>query len=250
MPIATIERLVLSVVVLAVPTIAMGGTLPAAARAVTRAKDVRRQHLAMLYAVNTLGAVAGCLVATFFLLEMFGTRATLWLAAAVNLLVAMIARSLDRRWAREPTPATELTELLTPADALATGNGPSPLVHGRHRANALPARRLRDRGLRVLPDGAGLVSAARAAARRLGLHLRPRARGGARRHRPRRAAVLAGRPRSAGDARRVRRLLPARSRRRWQRPSRSAIAIALLALALLAARRHRVCRGASPAGPW
>ena len=34
-PIATIARLVLSTLVLAVPTIAMGGTLPAAARAVT-----------------------------------------------------------------------------------------------------------------------------------------------------------------------------------------------------------------------
>src|SRR6185295_2291725 len=60
---ATLERLVLSVLVLAVPTIAMGGTLPAAARAVTRAADIRRQNLAALYALNTLGAVAGCLVA-------------------------------------------------------------------------------------------------------------------------------------------------------------------------------------------
>ena len=53
----------MSVIVLAVPTLAMGGTLPAAARAVTRAGDVRRQHVATLYAANTLGAVAGCLVA-------------------------------------------------------------------------------------------------------------------------------------------------------------------------------------------
>jgi len=125
MPIATIERLILSAIVLAVPTIAMGGTLPAAARAVTLAKDLRRQHLAMLYAANTIGAVAGCLIATFFLLEVFGTRATLWLAAAANALVAMIARSLDRRWAGEA--ATEVT--LTAADALVTDNGPSPLVH-------------------------------------------------------------------------------------------------------------------------
>ena len=94
---ATVERLILSVVVLAVPTVAMGGTLPAAARAVTAAGDVRRQSLAALYALNTLGAVAGCLVATFFLLEIYGTRATLWLAAAVNILVAIAARVLDRR---------------------------------------------------------------------------------------------------------------------------------------------------------
>ena len=96
MPVATLERLVLSGIVLAVPTIAMGGTLPAAARAVTRAGDVRRQHLAVLYGANTLGAVAGCLVATFFLLEIFGTRTTLWLAAALNVLVAMLARATER----------------------------------------------------------------------------------------------------------------------------------------------------------
>ena len=94
---ATLERLILSVIVLAVPTVAMGGTLPAAARAVTRAGDVRRQNLATLYALNTLGAVAGCLIATFFLLELYGTRETLWLAAAVNLLVAVVARTMDRR---------------------------------------------------------------------------------------------------------------------------------------------------------
>jgi spermidine synthase len=102
---ATAERLVLSAIVLAVPTVAMGGTLPAAARAVTRAADARRQDLATLYALNTLGAVGGCLIATFFLLEIYGTRATLWLAAALNILVAVVARTVDRqageagRWA-------------------------------------------------------------------------------------------------------------------------------------------------------
>jgi len=94
---ATIERLVLSVVVLAIPTIAMGGTLPAAARAVTRNGDVRRQDLATLYGVNTLGAVAGCVLSTFFLLELYGTRETLWMAALVNLLVAVVARTIERR---------------------------------------------------------------------------------------------------------------------------------------------------------
>ena len=95
----------MSGIVLAVPTLAMGGTLPAAARAVTRAADVRRQHLATLYGANTLGAVAGCLAATFFLLEIFGTRATLWLAAALNVLVAMLARAMDRReWSNAHAP--------------------------------------------------------------------------------------------------------------------------------------------------
>ena len=103
---ATVLRLALSTLVLAVPTVAMGGTLPAAARAVTRATDTRRQDLAALYAINTLGAVAGCLLSTFVLLEIFGTRQTLWLAAAINLLVAMVARQMDRTWSGELVPDT------------------------------------------------------------------------------------------------------------------------------------------------
>ena len=78
---------------LAVPTIAMGGTLPAAARAATRDSDVRRQDLAAVYALNTLGAVVGCIVATFWLLEILGTRDTIWLAAAVNGAIASVAWS-------------------------------------------------------------------------------------------------------------------------------------------------------------
>ncbi|HZT76889.1 MAG TPA: fused MFS/spermidine synthase [Vicinamibacterales bacterium] len=107
--VATLGRLVLSAIVLAVPTIAMGGTLPAAARAVTRTGDARRQDVATLYAVNTLGAVVGCMAATFWMLEIFGTRQTLWLAAAINLLVAMIARQIDRTWAEAAGPAGEAT---------------------------------------------------------------------------------------------------------------------------------------------
>jgi spermidine synthase len=105
MPIATAGRLALSAIVLAIPTLAMGGTLPAVARAVTRAGDTRRQDVAVLYALNTLGAVAGCVVATFWMLEIFGTRKTLWLAAAVNLLVAVIARQIDREWAGKAAAA-------------------------------------------------------------------------------------------------------------------------------------------------
>ncbi len=98
MIVATGGRLLLSALVLAVPTVAMGGTLPVAARAITGETDTRRRDVAWLYAFNTIGAVAGCMVATFWMLETFGTRRTVWLAAAINLLVAMAARQIDRHW--------------------------------------------------------------------------------------------------------------------------------------------------------
>src|SRR5439155_1021663 len=44
----------------------------------------------------TLGAVAGCVFSTFFLLELYGTQTTLWLAAALNVLIAVVARTIDR----------------------------------------------------------------------------------------------------------------------------------------------------------
>jgi spermidine synthase len=115
----TVVRLGLSALVLAVPTILMGGTLPAAARAVTRRGDISRQAVAALYGLNTMGAVLGCLVATFFMLEVFGTRNTLWLAAAVNLLVAMVARSLDRSMTQpDEAPAADAARIVVGADAI------------------------------------------------------------------------------------------------------------------------------------
>ena len=90
---ATIVRLILAAIVLGPPAILMGGTLPAVARAVARGDDRGRRDVAILYGVNTLGAVIGAGLSTFLLLELFGTRLTLWLACLVNLLVAMGART-------------------------------------------------------------------------------------------------------------------------------------------------------------
>ena len=60
--VATLARLLLSALVLLVPTLLMGGTLPAAAREVEGAVDARRRATALLYGANTLGAVAGALL--------------------------------------------------------------------------------------------------------------------------------------------------------------------------------------------
>jgi spermidine synthase len=87
----TAVRLALAALVLLPPTFLAGGTLGAAARALEGGRDRRRRATAMLYGVNTLGAVAGCVAATFAMLETFGTRRTLWLAALVNAFVAVIA---------------------------------------------------------------------------------------------------------------------------------------------------------------
>jgi predicted membrane-bound spermidine synthase len=107
---ATIVRLLLSIVVLGPATFVMGGTLPAAARAVGTHADTGRKNVASLYGVNTMGAVLGAVAANFLLLEVFGTRLTLFLACLVNALVGLIGRMLARAGDDEKEEAASADE--------------------------------------------------------------------------------------------------------------------------------------------
>jgi spermidine synthase len=113
---AAVVRLALAAVVLGVPTVAMGGTLPAAARAVQRSGRDPQGRIGLLYGMNTLGAVVGAVTSTFVLIEVFGNRLTLWLACLVNLLVAVVARSLSRAVDATPATAGERADSAHPAE--------------------------------------------------------------------------------------------------------------------------------------
>lgn len=93
----TAARLGLAVIVIGIPTFLMGGTLPAVARVVTAENDSSRLSLGTLYGINTIGALFGTLLTTFFILEAFGARQTLYLAAGINIIVALIAISLAKK---------------------------------------------------------------------------------------------------------------------------------------------------------
>lgn len=95
--IGTVVRMVISVLVFIGPTFLMGGTLPAAARAARSMVDVSNKNLALLYGANTLGAVAGVVLSTFYLLEILGNRRTLWIASLINVFVFVLARSMSRK---------------------------------------------------------------------------------------------------------------------------------------------------------
>src|SRR5688572_2740621 len=106
---ATALRLLLTMVVLFAPTFVMGGTLPAAVRGIETERDARRRGVGLLYGCNTLGAVFGCVLANFVLLEAVGTRSTLWIAAAANLAIALVARSIGQEMPAVPAGATAVT---------------------------------------------------------------------------------------------------------------------------------------------
>jgi spermidine synthase len=99
---ATLLRLLLSAAIMGVPTFLMGGTMPAAARAVADDADARRGRVALVYGVNTLGAVLGAALATFLLMEALGSRGALWATCGLNLLLGLVAVALARRHAALP----------------------------------------------------------------------------------------------------------------------------------------------------
>jgi spermidine synthase len=89
--------LVVGFLVLALPTGFMGATLPLLTRQVVRSDRELGPKVALLYASNTAGAVAGTLVAAFVLLPAIGLRGTVWVGVAINALVFVVAALISMR---------------------------------------------------------------------------------------------------------------------------------------------------------
>lgn len=89
-------RFALTFALLLVPTTLMGATLPVLSRfAVARASEAG-QGVGRLYAANTFGAAAGCLITAFALLPHTGTWGATAAAAAGNALAGIAALLLSR----------------------------------------------------------------------------------------------------------------------------------------------------------
>lgn len=86
-------RFLLSWVFLAVPTVALGATLPVLVSRVGH--GLLGGVVARLYAANTLGAVLGTVGAGFVGLPLLGERGTMAVAAILGLSVALLAFSLE-----------------------------------------------------------------------------------------------------------------------------------------------------------
>jgi len=84
-------RVLGATLVLGIPTLLMGGTFPVLMRGVVRRSQELAQRAGRMYAVNTLGAVCGTLAAGFFLLPALGVRLSVFVAAALNLIAAVLA---------------------------------------------------------------------------------------------------------------------------------------------------------------
>lgn len=83
--------------ILLVPATFMGATLPILGKFVSNDPDVIGRDVGTLYAVNTLGAVAGAVTSAFVFMKLYGVSATIWIAAGLNLGIAVVILLFFRR---------------------------------------------------------------------------------------------------------------------------------------------------------
>jgi len=90
-------RFALSGATLLVPTTLMGATLPVLAAVLLRAPGFQTNSVTRFYACNLVGAIVGTVAAGFFLLPSLGLRQTIYVAAAINFLIGVVAVVVDAR---------------------------------------------------------------------------------------------------------------------------------------------------------
>lgn len=119
----SIFRFMLAFVLVMVPTIFMGATLPVLARFLVKQRVSIGIKLSTLYSVNTFGAVSGVLLTGFFLIGKFGIHTPVYMAVAGNLLIGGIAWLMSRRVADSSVEGLPIVDK-TVADYMAEPNPP------------------------------------------------------------------------------------------------------------------------------
>jgi len=90
-PVFAVIRFLMAVALLIVPTVLMGATLPILSRVVVKRLSRVGEELGLIYAINTVGAVAGSLAAGFYLIGRLGLNGAIDVAAFGNLAVGTLA---------------------------------------------------------------------------------------------------------------------------------------------------------------
>ncbi len=90
-------RFALSCLMLLIPTTLMGATLPLLSAALVRSAGQTSTSVTKLYTRNLAGAICGSLAAGFLLLPVFGVRATIYIAAVINIIIGIVTILAERR---------------------------------------------------------------------------------------------------------------------------------------------------------
>ncbi len=85
------QRYALSIVVLLIPTILMGGTLPVLSRFFIRSESELEKQVGSLYSLNTIGGVLGTFLVGFIFIRYLGLSFTLRSTAVLNVIIGIAA---------------------------------------------------------------------------------------------------------------------------------------------------------------
>lgn len=91
----------------------MGATFPFMMAFVRQQDQGNTGSFSFLYLANVLGAMSGSLLTAIVLVEVFGFKHTLWIAAAVNFIIAAISLYLASSRIASPAPASFQSETST-----------------------------------------------------------------------------------------------------------------------------------------
>jgi spermidine synthase len=110
-------RLSVCLTLVFVPAVVLGATFPMAVRFFAQGAETGGRRAGALYAVNTIGAAGGAVLAAFVLIPALGLRRTVMVAVAASITAAIVAVALVRWIARtagqvethesRPTPRTD-----------------------------------------------------------------------------------------------------------------------------------------------
>jgi len=103
----SLSRLVLVSLLILPPAVLMGASLPLFCRQYVMTERRISFSVGLLYALNTLGAVAGCTVCGFYLIPCIGINRTIWFAALMNIMIGSITWLIRPRKVSLPDTDTQ-----------------------------------------------------------------------------------------------------------------------------------------------
>jgi len=134
-------RFFLSFLVILIPTTLMGGTLPVLSKLAGREFAKLGKNIGALYSLNTFGAVIGSFATGFILLELVGVSSSVYLAAAISMLVGVVAvyvgraggTRVDQQVAGEQAAAEAVADGQATSESAAPGQAAEPAPPGQVR---------------------------------------------------------------------------------------------------------------------
>ena len=131
-------KLLVSFCTLLLPTILMGGTLPVLVKFISNRLEESGKNIAILYFLNSFGAVIGSLLTGFFFIRILGLSVSIYSAAIVNLFVGSFAfiltmwtvqsENLSKEETREPETIFSRREIIL-AIAVAGISGLAAMIY-------------------------------------------------------------------------------------------------------------------------